>query len=194
MSKSAIYLSSLTQQIDTNKKLYDTLFQRQQELEVNASDRVANVSVANPARIPASPVGPARGLATLVAFLLSLGVGVALAIMLEMLDDSLNTVEDVDRYIQLPTLALIPSAKPDRNKLLPTKNGKAQVSPVLLTFTEDVHSPINEAFRHLRTSLIFSSAGQPPKSILVTSGQPSEPYITASQISSGSLIVLRRTM
>jgi capsular exopolysaccharide synthesis family protein len=45
---------------------------------------------------------------------------------------------------------------------------------------DDVRSPIAESYRHLRTSLLLSSAGQPPKTILVTSSQPSEGKTTTA--------------
>ena len=45
---------------------------------------------------------------------------------------------------------------------------------------EERQSPMAEAYRHLRTSLLFSSAGKPPQSILVTSSQPSEGKTTTA--------------
>jgi capsular exopolysaccharide synthesis family protein len=49
-----------------------------------------------------------------------------------------------------------------------------------LSLVNDTRSPIAEAYRHLRTSLLLSSAGQPPKTILVTSSQPSEGKTTTA--------------
>jgi succinoglycan biosynthesis transport protein ExoP len=148
---------------------------------MTASDNVGNVTVATPARLPKSPVGPARSRNIVVAFLLSLGVGIGLAFLLDYLDDTLKSVEDVDRYIHLPALALIPALRNDRT-LLKGKNplpGDVKDSTAL-ALIEDVRSPVAEAYRHLRTSLLLSSAGQPPKTILVTSSQPSEGKTTTA--------------
>jgi succinoglycan biosynthesis transport protein ExoP len=177
----AIDIDSLTRQIETNKQLHDTLYQKQNELRMTASDNVGNVTVATPARLPKSPVGPARSRNIVVAFLLSLGVGIGLAFLLDYLDDTLKSVEDVDRYIHLPALALIPALRNDRT-LLKGKNplpGDVKDSTAL-ALIEDVRSPVAEAYRHLRTSLLLSSAGQPPKTILVTSSQPSEGKTTTA--------------
>jgi succinoglycan biosynthesis transport protein ExoP len=179
--EAAIDIGSLTQEIATNTQLYNTLFQRQKELEVSNVDSGSSVTIATPARLPRSPIGPARSRNIIVAFLLSLGIGVGLAFLLDYLDDTLKSVEDVDRYIHLPALALIPALRNERT-LLKNKNpapadGKENTALALI---EDVRSPVTEAYRHLRTSLLLSSAGQPPKTILVTSSQPSEGKTTTA--------------
>jgi capsular exopolysaccharide synthesis family protein len=179
--EAAIDIGSLTQEIETNKQLYNTLFQRQKELEVSAVDSGSSVTVATPARLPRAPIGPARSRNIIVAFLLSLGIGVGLAFLLDYLDDTLKSVEDVDRYIHLPALALIPALRNERallkNKNAAPSDGKESTALALI---EDVRSPVTEAYRHLRTSLLLSSAGQPPKTILVTSSQPSEGKTTTA--------------
>jgi capsular exopolysaccharide synthesis family protein len=178
----AIDVDSLTREIETNKQLYSTLYQKQNELRMNSSEGApSNVTVATPARLPRGPVGPARSRNIIVAFILSLGVGIGLAFLLDYLDDTLKSVEDVDRYIHLPALALIPALRSDRT-LLKGKNqtpGDVKESTAL-SLIEDVRSPVAEAYRHLRTSLLLSSAGQPPKTILVTSSQPSEGKTTTA--------------
>jgi capsular exopolysaccharide synthesis family protein len=83
----------------------------------------------------------------------------------------------------LPTLALIPHylMSEKRKLLLPAKNGgpPAFQQAALITM-EERNSPMAEAYRHLRTSLLFSSAGKPPQTILVTSSQPSEGKTTTA--------------
>jgi polysaccharide biosynthesis transport protein len=68
-----------------------------------------------------------------------------------------------------------------RRSLLPAKNGgpPAFHQAALITMEERT-SPMAEAYRHLRTSLLFSSAGKPPQTILVTSSQPSEGKTTTA--------------
>ncbi|MBA3713878.1 MAG: polysaccharide biosynthesis tyrosine autokinase [Pyrinomonadaceae bacterium] len=183
MSIAEMGMSHLNQQLETNKQFYNTLYQKQKELQITSSDRSNNVSVATPARLPRSPVGPQRGRNILIAFILSLGAGVGLAFLLDYLDDTLNSVEDVDRHIQLPTLALIPAPRAERLTLrgkpaLATKGAANEATALALI--EDVRSPVAEAYRHLRTSLLLSTAGQPPKTMLVTSSQPSEGKTTTA--------------
>jgi succinoglycan biosynthesis transport protein ExoP len=179
--KAAIELDNINQELVTNKQLYNTLSQKQTELSLTSNDSVGNVSISTPARVPREPIGPARSRNIIVAFLLSLGIGIGLAFLLDYLDDTLKSIEDVDRYIHLPALALIPALRNERGRLK-SKNpapsdGKESTALALI---EDVRSPVTEAYRHLRTSLLLSSAGQPPKTILVTSSQPSEGKTTTA--------------
>src|SRR4029079_10952474 len=116
-----------------------------------------------------------------VALLLVLAAGIGLAFLLDYLDDSVRTSEDVSRHLGLPTLALIPHyLNTDKKKLLSVANGNGAVATAALITMDERHSPMAEAYRHLRTSLLFSSAGKPPKTILVTSSQPAEGKTTTA--------------
>jgi len=115
----------------------------------------------------------------MIAFILSLVAGIGLAFLLHFLDDTVKSVDDIDRYIHLPALALIPASKGDRARLKGMAMPGASDSTAL-AMVNDVRSPIAESYRHLRTSLLLSSAGQPPKTILVTSSQPSEGKTTTA--------------
>ncbi|MDT5294377.1 MAG: polysaccharide biosynthesis transport protein [Acidobacteriota bacterium] len=173
-STSELGLSDLSQRIETNKQLYQTYLQRQRELQVTSSDRTNNVSTVEEARTPHEPIGPPRMRNIVIALLLSLGVGVGLAFLLDYLDDTLKSVEDVDRHLHLPTLALIPAPREARRLLGRSAPEPEPGAATALALIDDVRSPVAEAYRHLRTSLLLSSAGQPPKTVLVTSSQPSE--------------------
>ncbi|HEV2884112.1 MAG TPA: polysaccharide biosynthesis tyrosine autokinase [Pyrinomonadaceae bacterium] len=182
-TRDTIDLMAITQELETNKQYLNTLLQRQRELQVVSGDRPNEVSIATYSRLPRSPIGPQRMRNILVAFLLSLGAGIGLAFLLDFLDDTVKSVEDVDRYIHLPALALIPASR-DRGRLMGI-GGIGQPPPApsettALALVNDARSPVAESYRHLRTSLLLSSAGQPPKTILVTSSQPSEGKTTTA--------------
>jgi capsular exopolysaccharide synthesis family protein len=181
-NQAQLHLSVLNQRIETNKQYLATLLQKKLELENAETNNLKtnNVSIQQYSR-SGSLIGPARARNIVIAFLLSLGVGVGLAFLLDYLDDTLKTVEDVDRYIHLPALALIPSNRTERQRLKGKTAAPAEVGDsTALALIDDVRSPIAEAYRHLRTSLLLSSAGQPPKTILVTSSQPSEGKTTTA--------------
>ncbi|HYN86244.1 MAG TPA: polysaccharide biosynthesis tyrosine autokinase [Pyrinomonadaceae bacterium] len=180
-----IDMNGLNQELETTRQFYNTLFQRQKELQITSSDRSNNVSITTPARTPRQPIGPQRGRNIVVALLLSLGAGIGLAFLLDYLDDTLKSVEDVDRNIQLPTLALIPAPRVERGLLARARSrGEAPdieaPETTALALIEDARSPVAEAYRHLRTSLLLSSAGQAPRTVLVTSSQPSEGKTTTA--------------
>ncbi len=183
-SQAEILLGDLNQRLETTKELLNTATKRQKELDITSGERSNNVTVATDARLPRAPVAPARTRNIAVALLLSLMAGVGLSVLLDSLDDSLKSIEDVERYTNLPTLALIPAPRLD--KLIKARAGKSAALTTMardanaLTLIEDVRSPVAEAYRHLRTSLLLSSAGQPPRSVLVTSSQPSEGKTTTA--------------
>jgi succinoglycan biosynthesis transport protein ExoP len=99
-SQSEIMLSSLNQQLETNKQLYNTLFQHQKELEIAANGRTNSITIASPASHPDAPLPQGRLGKIFIAFLLSLGFGVALAFLLDYLDNTLKSADDVAVYLQ----------------------------------------------------------------------------------------------
>ena len=182
--------------LDTNRSLLNTYTQRQKEQELAiASGRPENIKIAANAVTPGGPIGPARTRNILVAFLVSFALGIGLAFLLDYLDDSVKSSDDIGRHLGLPTLALIPhhfGSEKRRLKLLAANGngngngigavngvGNSATSTGLITLAE-ARSPMAEAYRHLRTSLLFSSAGKPPQTILVTSSQPSEGKTTTA--------------
>lgn len=175
-------LTTLRDGLKNNRELLNTYTQRQKEQELAlSSGRPNNITVQNKAMTPGSPIGPQRGRNILVALLLSFAAGIGLAFLLDYLDDSVRTSDDISRHLGLPTLALIPHhLSTEKRKLLTTVNGNGASPPSALITMDDRHSPMAEAYRHLRTSLLFSSAGKPPQTILVTSSQPSEGKTTTA--------------
>ena len=176
-TRNQIDLMAMKQELETNKQYLATLTQRQRELDISNGNGANEVSIATYSRLPKTPVGPPRLRNIIIAFLLSLAGGIGLAFLLDFLDDTVKSVEDVDRYIHLPALALIPSS---HDRRLPGPIGTIGRTPpapsntTALALINDTRSPITESYRHLRTSLLLSSAGKPPKTILITSSQPAE--------------------
>jgi capsular exopolysaccharide synthesis family protein len=181
-TRDQIDLLAMSQELETNRQILNTLLQRQREFQVTNGDRSNEVSIATYSRLPKVPIGPPRLRNIFIAFLLSLVAGIGLAFLLDFLDDTVKSVDDVDRYLHLPALALIPASR-DRGRLIGiggAPQGSAPSDTTALAMISDARSPIAESYRHLRTSLLLSSAGQPPKTILVTSSQPSEGKTTTA--------------
>jgi succinoglycan biosynthesis transport protein ExoP len=176
-------LTGLKRQIESNRGLLDTYIQRQKEQELGlATGRPDNIQIQNHAVVPTTPIGPQRTRNILLAMLISFGAGVGMAFLLDYLDDSVRTSDDISRHLGLPTLALIPHhLSNEKRNLLASKAGtNGSLASTALITMDDRHSPVAEAYRHLRTSLLFSSAGKPPQTILITSSQPSEGKTTTA--------------
>jgi capsular exopolysaccharide synthesis family protein len=177
-TKNIVQLAAMTQELTTDQQYLNTLLQKRRELSATSGTGGTSVSVSNYGRLPHEPVGPARLRNIVIAFILALLAGIGLAFLLDFLDDTVKSVDDVDRYIRLPALALIPAARNEKRL-----RGEPPPNPsdaTALAMVIDVRSPIAESYRHLRTSLLLSSAGTPPRTILVTSSQPSEGKTTTA--------------
>lgn len=118
------------------------------------------------------------------ALFLSTLFGMGLALFLEYLDDTIRTTEEIENYLQLPALAAIPAMEsmPKRKLLLVgAGEGGDELSPTSpLLISADSRSSLAEAYRHLRTSILLSTAGHAPKSLLITSSLPSEGKTTTA--------------
>lgn len=182
-TKNVIELASMRADMTSDQQYLATLLQKRRELSATSGESGTNVSISNYSRLPHEPFGPARLRIILIALVLSLAIGVGLAFLLDFLDDTLKSVDDVDRYLHLATLALIPASRSDKPRLRGAEAAAAKANPTdatALAMVNDVRSPIAESYRHLRTSLLLSSAGTPPRTILVTSSQPSEGKTTTA--------------
>src|SRR5437868_6675783 len=185
-NQDAITFNILRQNVETAKTLYTDFLQKQSQARVQVAEQHNNMRVIEPAQPPGGPIGPNRMRGILIGLFLSLVAGIGLAFVLEYFDNTIKSVEDVNRYAQLAALGIIPAITSSRPKLLTAKgqgalgaNGSAPAAAGLqraasTLATLDTRSSAAEAYRVLRTSVLLSTAGNPPKTILLTSGQPGE--------------------
>ena len=188
-NEAAINYRIIQQEIETNKSLLNGLLQGAKENDVVLAGKPNNISVVDYALTPDSPVGPNRTRTVIAAFFLSIGLGLGLALFFEYLDDTVHSTEEVERVLHLPALAVIPSVGGGaRRRVLPgisgstalqKQNGNGNGNSELL-MNVDSRSPLAEAYRHLRTSVLLSTAGRAPKSLLVTSSLPGEGKTTTA--------------
>ena len=157
---------SLKREVDTNRQLYDGLLQRMKEVGVVAGISTNNISIVDRAQVPASPYKPDLRKNLAMAIVLGLIVGILLVFLLEQLDDTVKSSADAESRVRAPVLGVIP--------MVSEKERPLSGSDVALLAAEDSKSPIAEAARSLRTSLIFSTTAGAPKIVHVTSGGPGE--------------------
>ncbi|MFN2453655.1 MAG: GumC family protein [Pyrinomonadaceae bacterium] len=184
-NEAAINYRIIQQEIETNKALLDSLLQRSKENDLITSGTSNNLHVNDYALVPESPSGPVRMRSVVVAFFLSLAFGIGLALFLEYLDDTIQSTEDIENLLRLPALSVIPAIDNlMRRRLRPVgnalqlRNDKGGSAELLLN--KDTRSPLAEAYRQLRTSVLLSTAGRAPKTLLITSSQPSEGKTTTA--------------
>jgi len=191
LNESAIEYTVLKREAETNRQLYQDLLQRLKEAGVSAGLRSSNIRVVDIARIPTQPISPNLHRSLALGFLLGLGLAIGLALALESFDNTVRSIEEISTVTALPALGTIPlqlANKDPLGKRALTISADVEKSrmPDLVTY-ERPKSEAAEAYRALRTSILLSSFGAPPKVILVTSAMPQEGKTT---ISSNSALVL----
>lgn len=176
LNEGAVQYTILRHELDSSRELYDSLLKQLKEAGITAGLRSTNVTVVDPATLPVDPVEPnlprnlALGLASGLVF------GLVLAFVVENLDNSLRTIEEVESYSGLTSLGVIPLQKwnGDSRRRTLRSGGAAENSVADVIAVARPQSQIAEAYRSLRTSLLLSSVDTPVKTIVVTSSIPGE--------------------
>jgi capsular exopolysaccharide synthesis family protein len=193
------------------RQLYDGLQKRLKEASVSAGLTASNIRIVDRAEVPAFSVRPRKTLSLLLSLVVGLLFGVAVAFFQEYVDSSIKAPEDVTRYFSLPTLGMIPRlasliskkgyghvryGKVNHYGVLTAAEIEAKATRVDMIVHESPSSLMAEAYRSFRTSLLLSSSGHPPRTIVVTSAAPSEGKTTTavnlaiSLTQTGSKVVL----
>ncbi len=183
LSEAAIEFTSLKRDADTNRSLYQDLLQRLKEASVTAGLRSSNIRVVDVARIPIVPAKPNVPRNIALGFLLGLAGGVGLAFLQESLDTTVANLEQLSTITALPALGTIPL------QLAAHSHSKRLTAGVMSNEDQEATGPVTysrpkseaaESYRALRTSILLSSFGAPPKVILITSALPQEGKTTVS--------------
>lgn len=177
-NEAAINYKIIQQEIATNKTLLDGVLQRSKETDIIMTGTKNNVRVVDRSLVPSFPAGPQRSRNIIIAFLVSLMLGVGLAFLRDWINDTVTNAETLELDTGLPVLGLIPAPSTGFVGSLVPKSiirFKEKRSRGNNYHLERFEQPvISEAYLHLRTYLLLSTAGGPPQTILVTSGQPGE--------------------
>ncbi|WP_298745492.1 polysaccharide biosynthesis tyrosine autokinase [uncultured Brevundimonas sp.] len=155
----SIQYNILQRELDTTRTLYEGLLQRYKEVGVTGGVTTNNISIVDRATPPREPSKPKMLLNMALAALLGLGFGVVAALVLEALDETLATPDDVENKLGVPVLGVIPLLE------------KGQTPAAALG---DIRSGFSEAYYSLRTALQFSTPDGAPSSMLVSSARPAE--------------------
>ncbi|MBI1846742.1 MAG: polysaccharide biosynthesis tyrosine autokinase, partial [Candidatus Rokubacteria bacterium] len=160
-----------------NDDLLTLLKTKHQEALIKEAESVEEVTIVRPATEPPAPVGGETLNTVVVGALLGLLLGLVGAFVLETLDTSIGTIEDVETYLGVPVLGIVPhiDAKETVARLIERRPRLAQLEPeamqshALLITHFDPKSPVAEAYRTLRTNIQFMRAETGGKVLVVTS-------------------------
>ncbi len=175
--KKAIELAKLERDAKVNNDLYSTLKIRHQEVLVKSAEgRIEEVTIIEPAVLPTVPVNaPNTQLNMVVGSLMGLFLGIVLAFMRESFDTSIGTIEGVEEFLKLPVLGVIPRFDEKEIVEVAAKELPAGTTPEALDMFSklvtlyDPKSVLAEAFRSLRTNVLFAGMDRHVKTLIFTS-------------------------
>ncbi len=180
LNEQAVQYNILQREFETNRELYDGLLQRMKEIGVAAGIQENNITLIEDAVAAGSPFKPNIPRNLMLALALGLMGGIGLALLLEFLDSSIRRVEDIERLVDRPVLGMVPLVKL-RQKDADTDK-KTRDNERVVSHYSAVHpnSAVSEAFRSLRTSLMFSTPEGLPRTIMLTSSGMGEGKTTTA--------------
>ncbi len=181
LNESAIEYSLLKRDVESYRTLYEGLMEKLKEAGVTAGLRSNNIRSVDKARVPTYPSEPNVPRNLMFALALGLSTGIGLAFLLEGIDNTVRTPEQAQAISALPSLGMIPlGSKGSMEAAAKRLTVASSREAVELVTQSRPQSQMAESYRALRTSLLLTSLGGPPKVILITSALPQEGKTTTS--------------
>lgn len=159
----------LQREVETNRQLFDTFMARQKETEVTGDFNSAVARFTDRAMPAVDPIKPKRKLIVILAFVAAIGFGIIVAFVMESLNDTIKTTQEVEAMLQQRALGVVPKIA-----------GKQQLVTLNRTFFSTDARLFSESFRSIRTSLSLLGLDRPIQVLAVTSSIPEEGKSTVS--------------
>lgn len=164
LNRSEFELGVLQREVESNREMYNMFMTRAKETKSTSDLQSPIARVVDPALQPGSPVKPQKSRIVLISMLLALAVGVGASLLLDQLDKTLKTADDVERKLQVPLLTTLP---------LLNKADARRASSARL-FADQPNSVFAEAVRTARSGVLLSALDEPHRVLVVTSSLPGE--------------------
>jgi capsular exopolysaccharide synthesis family protein len=162
LERKALEYAVLEREAQGNQTLYKNLSERSKESGVSGEFRGSNIQIVDKAEVPRAPVLPQIKRDLMVAAFGGALLAIALAFGFEYIDSRIKTPDEVKAYLELPCLGMVP--------VVPIKNQHGE-TPLL---NGEASPAFSEAIRAVRTAVLFASADDGARSIVVTSTGPHE--------------------
>lgn len=189
----AIYYKTLGIEVENMRSLLNYLERKQEESLVSSrleGMQTSNIKVIDEAEVPASPIASGMRKTLLAALMMGFFSGFGLIFLIDYLDRTIKTPEEVKAILGVPALGVIPATNSKivnsyytshygyaygakKNKKKQGKKPQQKKNIELINFVEP-ESPFAENYRTIRTSILLSIPKHPPKIISVSSALPAE--------------------
>ncbi len=180
LPEQALELQRLSRTVRINEELFDLLEKKYQEVLIQEAEKVQEVTLVRPAMLSYTRINPVRTTQTALAgLILGLVLGLIIALVLEAMDTSVGTIEEVESFLEVPVIGFVPHLTHDEAMELFSgveelmTSGHALERQIRLISHFSPPSTIAEAYRSLRTNLLYSQTGE-HRVILVSSSTVKE--------------------
>jgi capsular exopolysaccharide synthesis family protein len=173
LNQLSIVHNLLKREFEGNQQLYSSLLQRLKDATVSAGLRATNIHLVDSALVPTYPVRPRTLYNIEISILVGLVLGTTLAFLMESMDTSIKSAEDLERILGVPALGVVPLARDSWLSRSKDKTRLRQGSVESIVLKHPTSS-LAESYHILRTAILLSTAPRPPQTLLVTSAQPGE--------------------
>jgi succinoglycan biosynthesis transport protein ExoP len=180
ISRKQTRLSELQREVESNKKLYETFINRFKEANEAAELGASNIRFIDKASTPIEPEKPRKKLILALTFVGILFLGVLIAFLLDYLDSTFKSPDDIERKLDQPFLGVMPLL--DRLRNQPEALGQLVM--------QEPRGVFAEAVRTIRTGLVLSALDSPHNIWMVTSSFPGEGKSTLAMSLAQSLAQL----
>jgi len=177
LSKIEVEYRPLARAAEQNNKMYGVISTRQKEIDITGPMKTNNVRVLERAVVPGVPIRPNPVQNLMMGLLIGLGTGIALAFGIEALDNTLKTQADVEQFLGVPVLGLVPviGGHSDPAEAVGDDLRQRDLGVFL-----DPKSVAAECCRSIRTNILFMSPDRPIRTMVVTSPSPQEGKTTTA--------------
>lgn len=175
MPDKAVRLSRLEREVKINEENYFLLKTRYQEALIAEAEKIKEVDIVEKAAGAEKVYRSKKGLNSLIGLFIGILLGFVLALIVETMDTSIGTIEDVESFLGIPVLGVVPHLDIKQNKdIIIESNPSAEDNPNLnymahLVTLFNAKSAVAEAFRSIRTNIEFARIEKPAKIFMITS-------------------------
>lgn len=181
MPEKGIELARLDREVQVAQEVYTLLNKKHQEAMIKEAENIEEVKIVKPALEPAKPINPPKVKENfLLGLIIGLALGVVFAFLIETFDTSIGAIEEVEEFLRVPVLGLVPHVTPQEVKAVIQEKYGGDIDPE--TLQRDARlishfapkSNLAESYRTVRTNVNFASLEKGIKSIVLTSSSPQE--------------------